>query len=138
MKYNDEAFNISARYYPDIQEVEIDDIDKQRQNKLLQILLKRFSKELEENKANNNGIIKIRFKTSFFAGHDEESNLIEELVESQKFDSFASQYCFYLSDSEIFGSYFDIIWDYKTYFEAISMSQNEAKTESDNPVRKHL
>lgn len=63
MKYNDEAFNISSQFYPNIQDIKNDNIDEECQNELLQILLKRFLKELEENKEQNNGIIKTRFKS---------------------------------------------------------------------------
>lgn len=143
MKYNDEAFNISAQYYPNIKETEVDYIDTNLQDKLLKILLKRFSEELEKNPNQNNGIIKVMFKSPFWQDSEEGYNLIKELVESQKFDTFASQYCFYLGDvetrcDEYYTSYFEIIWDYKSYFESLSMNVIESEIGETNSNRNEL
>ena len=61
MKYNDKAFNISAQHYPNIKETEVDNIDTKWQDKLLKILLKRFSEELKKNPNQNSGIINVMF-----------------------------------------------------------------------------
>ena len=130
MKYNDKAFNISKQYYPKIQDVKIDNIDKKWQNKLLNILLKRFKEELENNKNQNNGIIKVKFRDQFWKDSEEGYNLIKELVEAGKFDSFASKYFMYLGNvetryDELHTAYFEIIWDYKSYFELINKNITE-------------
>lgn len=127
MKYNDEIFDISAQLYSYIQDDEINSTDEKMQNDLLKILLKKFSSELKENKTNN-GIVKTKFKCGFYQDSEEGYNLIKKLVGLKKFDSFASQYCFYLGDieyrcDESYDSYYEIIWDYKTYFESFSMGQ---------------
>lgn len=143
MKYNDEAFKISAQYYPNIKETEVDNKDAKCQDKLLKILLKRFSEELKKNPNENNGIIKVMFKSPFWKDSEEGYNLIKELVESEKFDTFASQYCFYLGDvetrsDEYCDSYFEIIWDYKSYFESLSMSVIENEIGETNPNKNQL
>lgn len=137
MKYNDEAFNISAQFYANTSDVEIDNIDKKWQNKLLAILLKRFTNELKQKENQNNGIVKIKFKDRFQQDADDGYHLIKELIDTQKFDSFASQYCFYLGNTddrydEYHSAYYEVIWDYKTYFESVSMAHIESKIES-NP-----
>ncbi len=136
MKYNDNAFNISNQYYQNIQKPKIDNIDKKWQNKLLKILLKRFKEELENNKNQNNGILKVKFKSPFWKDADEGYNLIKELVESDKFDSFASEYCIYLGQkenrcNEYNEDYFEIIWDYKSYFESMKIENFVQNTDLD-------
>lgn len=143
MKYNDEAFNISAQHYQNIKKIEVDNIDTKLQDKLLKILLKRFSEELKKNPNQNNGIVKVRFKSPFWQDPEEGYNLIKELVESQKFDTFASEYCFYLGDietrcDEYYTSYFEIIWDYKSYFESLSMSVIESEISDTNSNKNEL
>ena len=133
MKYNDALFNISAQNYSNIKSTEITSIDKKCQNKLLKILLKRFLEELQKNPDQNNGIAKVKFKSPFWQNSDEGYSLIKKLVESQKFDTFASEYCFYLGDVETrcddyYTAYFEIIWDYKSYFEFLNMSVIESKS----------
>lgn len=143
MKYNGEAFNISAQNYQRIKSDEIDSDDKKKQDKLLKILLKRFSEELKKNPNQNNGIAKVKFKSPFWQNSEEGYNLIKELVESQKFDTFAREYCFYLGDiesrcDEYYTSYFEIIWDYKSYFESLSMSVIENEIDGTNSNRNEL
>lgn len=137
MKYNDEAFNICSQHYHDIQDIETSKIDRLLQNELLKILLKRFLEELDKSPNQNNGIIKVRIKSAFWQSPEEGYYLIKKLVEESKFDTFASQYCMYLGKvenrcDEYCSAYFEIIWDYKTYFEFLNMGRidiDEAKSE---------
>ena len=120
MKFNNEMFNLSQDYYKDIQNVETTDLDKRLQNKLLKVLLKRFKNELKEN--SNTGIIKVKFKNPFWQDAEDGYDLIRMLITLDKFDSFASEYCIYLGNVEDrcdheHTAYYEIIWDYKTYFE---------------------
>ena len=140
MKYNEEAFNVSAKYYPNIQKIEMDEIDKESQEKLLKILLKRFSLELAKNPSQNKGIVKVKIKSPFRQDPEDGYQLINELIESHKFDTFASEYGFYLGNveyrsNEFYTAYFEIIWDYKSYFEALNKIEKNKKSNQLEPKR---
>ena len=140
MKYSEEAFNVSAKYYSNIQKVEMDEIDKESQEKLLKILLKRFSLELATNPCQNNGIVKVKIKSPFWQDPEEGYQLIDELIESHKFDTFASEYGFYLGDveyrsNEFYTAYFEIIWDYKSYFESLNKIEKNKESNQLEPKR---
>ncbi len=130
MKYDDQFFNLSTEAYTKVElsaNCENEEILK-KQSQLLKILLKRFQAELKSKKLNNSGILKVKFQNSFSQESDLGYNEIDELVKSNNFDAFASQYCFYLKDveyncDESLPAYYEIIWDYKTYFEQLSMQQ---------------
>ena len=120
MKFNDEMFNLSQDYYNDITNSKTTSLDKRLQNKLLKVLLKKFKDELKEN--SNTGIIKVKFKNPFWQDAEDGYDLIRMLITLDKFDSFASEYCIYLGNVEDrcdheHTAYYEIIWDYKTYFE---------------------
>lgn len=125
MKYNDEAFNISAQFYARLNKDGESQITKNWQNKLLHILLQRCLVELQKHKEENTGIIKFKFYNRYLGSVDEGYELIENLMDSKQFDAFASQYCFYLGDIEYRcdendDAFYEIIWDYKTYYETLS------------------
>ena len=135
MKYNNEVFNISTQNYPSIQEIETSDADKQLEDKLLSILLKKVSKELSINPRPKNGIVKVYFKHPFLQEPEDGYHLIQYLIAAEKFDSFAREYCFYLGNVEYScdkdnSAYFEIIWDYKTYFEGLSMNALNINSEN--------
>lgn len=66
------------------------------------------------------------------------------MIDNNIFDDFASQYCFYLGKvdqryDEFYTSYFEIIWDYKTYFESLIMSKiNEEINSPESSISKSL
>lgn len=130
MKYEEQLFNLSADAYTKVDlfdKTENDEIIK-KQSKLLKILLKRFQEELKNKGNASKGILKVKFNSPFWQDSELGYREIEELIESNNFDSFASQYCFYLGDveyryNECYTAYYEIIWDYKTYFEQLSMQQ---------------
>ncbi len=137
MKYEEQVFNLSADAY---QKVEVSNNTEteeilNKQSKLLKILLKRFKEEVKNKENNNQGILKVKFNSPFWKDSDSGYHEIEELVKSNNFDSFASQYCFYLGDAEYrcdehHTAYYEIIWDYKTYFEQLSMQQIDITEQS--------
>lgn len=137
MKYEDQVFNLSSDAYAKVElsnNTENDEILK-KQSKLLKILLKRFQEELKTNGKASQGILKVKFNSPFWQESELGYREIEELVKSNNFDSFASQYCFYLGDVEYrcdewYTSYYEIIWDYKTYFEQLSMQQIDITEQS--------
>ena len=123
MKYNEELFNISELLGVNTNEKNINANDINKWNKLLKFLLKRFAEELIS-EHDNTGIIKTKFRCPFLQELDDGYDLIDELVNSNKFDSLAREYCFYLGDVEYrcdewHDAYYEIIWDYKTYFEVM-------------------
>ena len=78
----------------------------------------------------------MRFIRKFWQRSEEGYDLIYDLVNANQFDSFASQYCFYLGEierdcNECHDAYIEIVWDYKTYFETLSMGQVIDKVEND-------
>ena len=128
MKFNNAMFNLSQDYYKDIQNSKTTSLDKRLQNKLLKVLLKRFKNELKEN--SHTGIIKVKFKSPFWQDPEDGYDLIRMLITIDKFDNFASEYCIYLGNSEdrcdeMHTAYYEIIWDYRTYFE--NMNTKELK-----------
>lgn len=133
MKYNDYLFNISSEYYSKIDNETVDNTEEKTERlekELLSILLKRFKESLNDSSIKKNGILKTKFKSRFWSTTDDGYNQIKELVKLGKFDSFANQYCLYLGnvetrEDENTCSYFEIIWDYKTYFETLSMHEIE-------------
>ena len=74
----------------------------------------------------------MRFQSKFWCEPDEGYDLINELVGSEywkdnvnNFDNFFKNYFIYLGDmnrrsDEFNPSYFEIIWDYKSYYEIIN------------------
>lgn len=130
MKYEEQVFNLSADAYAKIKlsnNTENEDILK-KQNKLLKILLKKFQEKLNSKKDIGNGILKVRFKSIFWSDFNDGYSEIDELVKSNNFASFASDYCIYIGEvesrcDEERNAYYEIIWDYKTYYEQLSMQQ---------------
>ena len=131
MKYNEDLFNISSEYYvnTDIEHTDVVDEETLRLEKeLLEILLKKFRNILDDKSKNHNGVLKTKFKSMFWSKTDDGYNQIKKLIELGKFDSFANQYCLYLGDveyreDEYYNSYYEIVWDYRTYFETLSMHE---------------
>ena len=120
MKYNEELFNISKQLYDrTIKDQEMNN-DERLVNELLQVLLKKFKTELATEQSLK-GIVKVKFKDFFFKDGEEGYALIYQLIHSKKFDELANKYCFYLgnrdSKCDSYTHFYEIIWDYKTYFE---------------------
>ena len=131
MKYDEEVFYtsmkakdkaISSKNKPS------EDV-KKKQKELLKILLAKFQEQLKEKGKIEGELLRVQFKSAVYVFNQGKTETgyreIEELVKSGDFDSFASQYCFYLGDKNfnVPGvSYYEVIWDYKTYFEQLKKS----------------
>lgn len=133
MKYEDQIFNLSAEAYTktEVNNNETEEILK-KQSRLLKILLKKFEEEINNKKTISQGILKVEIKAPFYQDAEPGYCEIAELINSNNFDSFASQYCFYLGNvvsgcNEWHGASYEIIWDYKTYFEQSSLSMQKNK-----------
>jgi len=131
MKYNEDLFSTSYEYYAKTDIENTDVINEEilcLEKELLQILLKKFKNNLEDKNKNYNGVLKIRFKSSSLGKTDNGYSQIKKLIELGCFDSFFNQYCLYLGSTEYSedknnDSYYEIIWDYRTYFEMLSMHE---------------
>lgn len=128
MKYDRKLFELSQEVYSKSKNTTDKEV-KQKQKELLKIFLKRFKQELINNEEND--LLKVRFQSEFWCEPDEGYDLINELVGSEywkdnvnNFDNFFKNYFIYLGDmnrrsDEFNPSYFEIIWDYKSYYEII-------------------
>lgn len=126
MKYDEQFYNLSAEAYNMINTFDNsrDEEIERKQNKLLEILLTKFKEQLELRKQNGEGVLKVRFNSKFYQDPELGYNEIDELVKSNNFDSFASEYCIYIGDiehrcNEHYTAYYEIIWDYKAYYEKL-------------------
>lgn len=129
MKYDKKLFELSQEVYSKSKNTTDKEV-KQKQKELLKIFLKRFKQELINNEKND--LLKVRFQCKFWCEPDEGYDLINELVGSEywkdnvnNFDNFFKNYFIYLGDmnrrsDEFNPSYFEIIWDYKSYYEIIN------------------
>ena len=127
MKYNNDYLELSSKACNSTSltnNVCSDEI-KTMQDNLLQTLLKRFKLEFEEGQIYN-GILKIRIKEEFYKDPEEGYKEITELIDKGNFSSFFQNYFIYLGSikdtCDEFGyAYYEIIWDYKNYFEVLSL-----------------
>ena len=129
MKYDKKLFELSQEVYSKSKNTTDKEV-KQKQKELLKIFLKRFKQELINNEKND--LLKVRVQSKFWCEPDEGYDLINELVGSEywkdnvnNFDNFFKNYFIYLGDmnrrsDEFNPSYFEIIWDYKSYYEIIN------------------
>ena len=65
MKFDEQVFNLSVEAY-NMVEASKDNIDvevKKKQDKLLKILLTKFSEQLKSKKDNGDGILKVKFES---------------------------------------------------------------------------
>lgn len=139
MKYNDEIYNLSGDLYDKLnEEKEIDNKLLVKQNKVLKILLDKFKKELKNN-TSNDGILKVQISSDFFTREEEGYDLIVDLIINNQFDSFAREYCMYLSKrfSNKNSDCLEVLWDYKTYFDTISINKinTEIKTSNNDYIK---
>ena len=126
MKYDEKLYNLGLEAYKNI------NIPKknerwfsEKKNKFIKLLLRKLKKELCQQEYKN-GMIKVRFERKFWSDFNDGYNELKDLITSLDFDinSFLSEYCMYIGDieyrcNEYTDTYFEIIWDYKTYYEHI-------------------
>ena len=139
MKYDNEIYNLSGDLYNKLNETkEIDNIVVEKQNKVLKVLLNKFKKELKDNKTND-GILKAKISSDYSLKEEEKYDLFVDLIINNQFDSFAREYCMYLC--KVFNNNsndcIEIIWDYKTYFDTISIEKinNGTKTSKNDFIK---
>ena len=135
MKYDEQVFGLSVEAYNTVESTNnnTDNEIKEKQNNLLKILLTKFKEQLDTKKNDNDGILKVRFENKFYSDFNDGYREIDELVQSNNFDSFASDYCIYIGDierrcNECYSAYYEIIWDYKTYYEQLRESKEGKET----------
>lgn len=130
MKYDEQAFIMSYDAYNKVELINNkDEAIKSKQDKVLKLLLGKFQEQLESKEKLEEGILKIKFKSIFFSNFNDGYHEIDELVKSNNFDYFAREYCMYLGEverrcDEYNDAYYEVIWDYKTYFEQLRENKN--------------
>ncbi len=106
-------------YAPEVHETE--DI-QQKQEELLRILLERFSKELQKQSLQKNGLMRVKIQGGFFHEKEPGFKSLLELRNKNQLEQFLKEYCFYIGEVQELEDpshrpFFEIIWDYKNYFE---------------------
>ena len=134
MKFEENLFNISSNAYEleDTFDTSEDENVLKLQKELIKELFKKFEEELKPERqpySLQNGIIKVYFVDHWRCACEKGFSLISDLVESGNFDSFAREYCIYLGQFKertqpFTNQFYEVIWDYKTYFEQIRMHQD--------------
>lgn len=130
MRYDEQAFIMSYDAYNKTELTKSkDDAIKNKQDKVLKLLLGKFEEQLKSKQKLEEGILKIKFKSIFYSDFNDGYREIDELVKSNNFDDFAREYCMYLGDvehrcDEYNDAYYEVIWDYKTYFEQLKENRN--------------
>lgn len=136
MKYSNDIFKLSAEVHDknDLLSNDIDENIKKKQDKLLEVLIKRIKEKIEfENRQNlEDSFFRIKIFNPYGSNFDSEYKEIDELVKSNNFDSFAREYCMYLEKIEPSNdawkiNYYEVIWDYKTYFEQLKSTKSGKK-----------
>lgn len=131
MQYNEELFNISLENYLKISSKNIEKKDTVKIKKeLLKLIITKLKKCLNSKTNFHNGILRIKFRSRSTGKTDDGYNEILWLIKTGQFDSFASEFCLYLGNveyrkNENVDAYFEIIWDYKTYYESFFTKQEE-------------
>ena len=130
MRYDEQAFIMSYDAYNKTELTKSkDDAIKNKQDKVLKLLLGKFEEQLKSKQELEEGILKIEFKSIFYSDFNDGYREIDELVKSNNFDDFAREYCMYLGEvehrcDEYNDAYYEVIWDYKTYFEQLRENKN--------------
>ena len=138
MIYNENIYNLSGKAYNEMnlsKSTTNRDI-KRKQNKLLKLLFKKFKDELTKQDSNN-GILKVKFESIFWSDFNDGYNEINELIESENLNTFLREYCMYIGDieykcNEYTNAYYEIIWDYKTYYEQLFVKNIDILSLSNN------
>ncbi|MBQ6284916.1 MAG: hypothetical protein IJK67_01210 [Bacilli bacterium] len=142
MKYNEELYSMSktAQRAQLIQKKNKKEISTM-QKRLLKYILKELRRKIYDPQSINNGYIEIIFFDRFFSKPDPGYEEIKELINSNNFYSFASEYCIYLSEVEnrcddFHSSYYKLVWDYQTYFNSIKKEAAQRKLKQKNNAYK--
>lgn len=126
MKYDEQLFDLSgdAYFFTRMDLVDENKELSREQNEVLLILFNKFKEKIISKKDLGNGVVKVRFYSKFYTDPEYGYTKIKELMKNKEFDSFASEYCMYITDeerrcNEYCDSYIEISWDYKTYYEQL-------------------
>lgn len=127
MKYDEDLFKLSEQAHTNYNN-NVDEEIKKKQDKVLKLIFTKFKKELELKKDLKDGILKVKFQPIIWKAFNDGFDEIDELVKNNSFDLFASEYCIYISDKDKDSytyNYYELLWDYKTYFEQLSKQNNK-------------
>lgn len=148
MIFEEELFEMSSKANNMVESSETceDENVLKQQNELLKELFKKFREELQRLKQTEgikNGILKVYFVDHWRCAHEKGFGLISHLVENGNFDSFAREYCIYLGavkerTQPFTNQYYEVIWDYKTYYEHLRMRQDSNKKVNVQEIKEEL
>ncbi len=142
MKYDEQLFNLSEIAHATSKPTgEVSKEIRQKQSIALRKLLEKFQCQLLERKSDDR-FLRFVFRKIFWNDFDDGYDIIDELVRSGNFDSFASEYCMYISNverrcDENNDAYYEVIWYYRTYFENLKDKASELASEetpADKPI----
>ncbi len=142
MKYNEELYSMSktAQREQLVQKRNKKEITA-IQRRLLKYILNELRKKIYNPQSINDGYIEVIFFDRFFSKADPGYEEIKELINSNNFYSFASEYCIYLSEAEdrcddFHTSYYKLVWDYQTYFNSMKKEAIQRKLRQKNNSNK--
>lgn len=142
MKYNEEVYltgkelSENVRVKPKKETEETKKLGK----KVLKALIQ---KAKAESNLNKNGIVKVSFLSRFFGKQDIGYSEINTLLLLGKFEEFAREYCIYLGEvrreaDECGPAYFELTWDYKTYFDGIELQKSIESAQTSNNIQRQM
>lgn len=128
MAYNNDIDSITAQFYAQRNKEGNNNIVQKWQDDLLLILSSSFLRKLNDEENDDKGLVIVKFEKPFLKMADNGYFLVENLVDSQQFDSFARKYAISLGkiDSrcdEYHTAYYEVIWNYRKYFASFSIDQ---------------
>ena len=128
MAYNNDIDSITAQFYAQRNKEGNNNIVQKWQDDLLLILSSSFLRKLNDEENDDKGLVIVKFEKPFLKMADNGYFLVENLVDSQQFDSFAREYAISLGkiDSrcdEYHTAYYEVIWNYRKYFASFSIDQ---------------
>lgn len=144
MKFDDKLFEMSKRVTDDFTVSKREDTQEDRllKNSLMSVLLKRINDILEKENTNLDDLIKIRINSCYWGKPEKGYEEIKELIKRNLLDDFLRDYSMYLgkvrTTSDVLAdAFYEIIFDYKTYYENAINYTNENILVLKNKIEKN-
>ena len=137
MKYNEQLFDMSKLAKMSKKQESDNKSIKDIQRRLLKIMVEELRKAMIDPRVINDGYVKILFTERFYRKPDEGYAEIKELIKSNNFYNFASEYCIYLTGvenrcDEYYSAYYELTWDFTTYFNLMKKEATQRKLRPNN------
>ena len=145
MKYNKKLFNLSSGICDTVEGFnDTNDKDiKEKQERVLELLIEKFKEQLKNEKNPEKGFLKATFKKIFYSDFNDGYCEIDELLKGNAFAALAKDYGIYLVDAEHTcdewsNAHYDVIWDYRDYYEQLNKSKNNSSIDLPYPVGSYV